>query len=656
MAAFECTICVSEFVEPVTAPCGHTLCRDCYVAWVACPAAPACPTCRAPLPREPPAVNVALRDALAAAAQRRLPPALAAIPEADLAFDASAAGLLGRGSFGEVRRAAWRGTPVAVKCLQLDALDVGEGPARDFEREVQVLARLRHPNVVHVLGMSRLGDGRLALAQELAEGGSLYGRLHPARGAGGGVCSGAGAAPAPVRLCVAETARIGLDIARALAAAHGAGVAHNDVKSMNVLFDAAGKALLADFGSAKHARTALPNTFAAILGTLGGGQGGLLGSPNWTAPENLNEEGAQYGQPPADVYSFGMLLYEMACGAVPWGGRSIMAIADAVRAGRRPEVPAGVHVDGRVWVLVERCWAQVPADRPTASALVGELAALLRGSADFVMPMNEHGGLNFGPVIVGSLAAWRAANPSALVASVEGREDLTDADFVHLRGLRGLDMSRCSQATITDAAFAHLRGIHTLDMSYQKGITDAAFVHLRGIHTLIMHKCRHITDAAFVHLRGIHTLNMSWCNQESITDAAFEHLRGIHTLDMSFCCQESITGASFVHLRGIHTLNMSCTLVAGAVFEHLAGIQRLFVAGCNNLCITDAALAHLRGIHTLDIGYCFNDDAPIDVTDAGWAHLRGIHELSMYHCMYECIAAARAQGLPVTNGEPYPGY
>ena len=117
MAAFECAICLSEFVAPVTAPCGHTLCRGCYVAWAARAAAPACPTCRAPLPREPPAVNVALRDAQAAMAQLRPPPALADIPEADLAIDASAAGLLGRGSFGEVRRAAWRGTPVAVKCL-----------------------------------------------------------------------------------------------------------------------------------------------------------------------------------------------------------------------------------------------------------------------------------------------------------------------------------------------------------------------------------------------------------------------------------------------------------------------------------------------------------------------------------------------------------
>jgi hypothetical protein len=79
-----------DFVDPVTAPCGHTLCRGCYISWVAqarAGAAPACPTCRAPLAREPPAINISLRSAQAAAAQRRPAPALAIIAEADLRVD-----------------------------------------------------------------------------------------------------------------------------------------------------------------------------------------------------------------------------------------------------------------------------------------------------------------------------------------------------------------------------------------------------------------------------------------------------------------------------------------------------------------------------------------------------------------------------------------
>lgn len=307
---FECPVCLNDYVDPVTAPCGHSLCRACYVGWLAQARGgtpPSCPTCRDPLPHEPPHVNITIRDAQAAVAQLRVPPALAAMAEADLTIDASPTGLLGRGSFGEVRRASWRGTPVAVKSLQRDASEVGEAPARELEKEMQVLARLRHPNVVPLFGLCRHADGRLSLVQELEAGGSLFGRLHPAVRGGAG-----GAASASAHMGLGEIAKVGLDVARALCAAHAAGVAHCDVKSGNVLFSAAGAAVLADFGSAKRVRSAMPNTLAAVMSTVGGAAaGGLLGTPNWTAPENLNEEGALYGQPPGDVYSFGMLLYEM---------------------------------------------------------------------------------------------------------------------------------------------------------------------------------------------------------------------------------------------------------------------------------------------------------------------------------------------------------
>jgi len=112
--------------------------------------------------------------------------------------------------------------------------------------------------------------------------------------------------------------------------------------------------------------------------------------------------------------------------------------------------------------------------------------------------------VDFGPKIEGPLANWRAANPGAEVANVEDRRDLRDADFVHLVGLKAVNMWRCTR--ITDAGLAHLVGIHTLDMGGCTGITDAGLAHLAGIHTLNMHGCTGITDAGLVHLVGIHTL------------------------------------------------------------------------------------------------------------------------------------------------------
>ena len=91
--------------------------------------------------------------------------------------------------------------------------------------------------------------------------------------------------------------------------------------------------------------------------------------------------------------------------------------------------------------------------------------------------------------IKGSIKAWRAAFSCARAVYIYNRQDIVDADFVHIRG------------------DARVR-LHTVNMSFCRSLTDAAFVHLRGIHTLDMRYCRQvtITDAAFVHMRGIHTL------------------------------------------------------------------------------------------------------------------------------------------------------
>jgi hypothetical protein len=236
-------------------------------------------------------------------------------------------------------------------------------------------------------------------------------------------------------------------------------------------------------------------------------------------------------------------------------------------------------------------------------------------------------------VIKGSIAAWRACFPLARCANIssaydESREVLerrsilvVDSDFVHLKGLRELNMAGCR--AVTDAAFAHLRGLHTLDMSYCWQPT--------------------ITDAAFAHLRGLHTLDMSYCSQPAITNAAFAHLRGIQRLSIWRCHQATLTDAALAHLRGIQLLNMSeCKQLTDAAFAHLRGIHTLYMWACDQPAISDAALAHLAGIHTLVIMGC--DQATLKGT--GLAHLRGIHALAMGGCRDALVAAARSLGLP----------
>ena len=186
------------------------------------------------------------------------------------------------------------------------------------------------------------------------------------------------------------------------------------------------------------------------------------------------------------------------------------------------------------------------------SFLNAKTAAALRGTSAFARNSVTEGYLGSKETIIrGSLAQWRRANPNAIYANISGRNDLTDADFVHLRGIKFLNMSGCNEGRLTDAAFSHLRGIHTLKMSNCRQMTDAAFAHLVGIHTLDMAACHQntITDGAFAHLRGIHTLIMLLCDQATITDAAFAHLRGIRELDMQYCNQQQITGNT-LHMLG----------------------------------------------------------------------------------------------------------
>ena len=144
----------------------------------------------------------------------------------------------------------------------------------------------------------------------------------------------------------------------------------------------------------------------------------------------------------------------------------------------------------------------VPADAALARAmLIQRVGGAPHGG--FVMPREVNFDGGFGPLIKGSLAAWRATNPIAQVANVCLRTDLTDADFVHLAGIKALRMTCCDQATITDAAFVHLRGIHTLCMysCNRATITGATFANLRGVRELGLFDC---SPAAFAAACALH--------------------------------------------------------------------------------------------------------------------------------------------------------
>ena len=433
MAPPECAICADALfgAPPTTAACGHNFHVPCLASWItserARAHAPSCPVCRGRVEPDPASLRInhdlaALLAALAAAAPRQSVGgsgsvsvsgsgsagggAAAALEIAPAAL-AISTDVIGEGSYGQVRRGAWEGAPVAVKLCMVATEDADPSVRRSFEREARALAALRHPNVLPLYGVSHLPDGRLALVLKLAEGGALDKAIYGGRGGEGG--SGAAAAPA-----LEETCALFAGIARGLAFIHSRGLAHNDLKSMNVLLDEHSTPMLADFGLVKAMRSGMPGTFAAAMARSSGLDGaGMLGSPLWTAPENFDDENPNYGKPPADVYSLGIIGFELATRSLPWRGKNLGQIVAAVQAGRRPDAELLASLDARLRGVITDCWKQDPAARPSAVDVQMRLQAIAgrAGQRPLVAPAKK-------PAVTAPVAPAETPAPSPPAAWV----------------------------------------------------------------------------------------------------------------------------------------------------------------------------------------------------------------------------------------------
>ncbi len=233
--------------------------------------------------------------------------------------------------------------PVAIKVLHANLVE--DEPARiRFLREARAAVRLQHQNAVAVSDFGETAGGYVYIVMELLEGRTLREIL---------------AREAPI-----ETARaisIMLQASAAVGAAHEAGIIHRDLKPTNIIVtqrpDVPAIVKVLDFGVAKLAPDALDEDDRAI--TL---RHGLIGTPRYMAPEQYNGHELT---PAADVYSLGVILYEMLTGMAPFTGSSPAEIA-AKHVSDAPNSPRAIvaAIPADVETVVLHALAKEPADRP----------------------------------------------------------------------------------------------------------------------------------------------------------------------------------------------------------------------------------------------------------------------------------------------------
>jgi len=237
--------------------------------------------------------------------------------------------------------------PVAVKVMRREVVAEADQLER-FRREARAAAKLSHPHIVTVIDAGE-ENGRPYIVFEYVPGETLKQRIKSQ-------------GPLPVTEAVAYAIEVG----SALVAAHAAGLVHRDVKPQNVLLDSHGHAKVADFGIAREldGSDGLTKT------------GRVLGTTDYVSPEQAMGEDVT-GQ--SDVYSLGIVLYEMLTGEVPFKGENHVAVAMKHVKEELPDVQEKrPEVSSALAAVIEKMTAKEPVDRYlTAASAVSDLEDVL---------------------------------------------------------------------------------------------------------------------------------------------------------------------------------------------------------------------------------------------------------------------------------------
>ncbi|XP_016311699.1 mitogen-activated protein kinase kinase kinase 7-like isoform X1 [Sinocyclocheilus anshuiensis] len=249
--------------------------------------------------------------------------------------------VVGRGAFGVVCKAKWKGRDVAIKTIE------SESERNAFFVELRQLSRVNHANIVKLYGSC---SNPVCLVMEYAEGGSLYNVLH-------------GAEPLP-HYTASHAMSWCVQCSQGVSYLHGMkpkALIHRDLKPPNLLLVAGGTVLkICDFGTACDIQTHMTNN---------------KGSAAWMAPEVF--EGSNYSEK-CDVFSWGIILWEVITRRKPFDeiGGPAFRIMWAVHRGTRP--PLIKNLPKPIESLMTRCWSKDPSQRPSMEEIVKIMSHLMR--------------------------------------------------------------------------------------------------------------------------------------------------------------------------------------------------------------------------------------------------------------------------------------